>query len=101
MRTCLREIRSWKVARGNSQTASGIDVTMNDAPAPLLPDPKARTEYYRARAEEVRKRAASIRSAAARSKFLEIAQTYDTLAWQVEAMADEPEAARGHLKAAE
>jgi hypothetical protein len=47
----------------------------------------------------MRKRAASIRSAAARSKFLEIAETYDALAWRVEAMADEPEAARGRLAA--
>ena len=81
--------------------ASGIDVTMNDAPAALLPDPEGRAEYYRARAEEVRKRAASIRSAAARSKFLEIAETYDMLAWQVEPMADEPGAARGRPKAAQ
>ena len=50
-------MRSWKLARGNWQTASGIDVAMNDAPAPLLPDPKARAEYYRGRAHEVRKRA--------------------------------------------
>ena len=74
---------------------------MKDAPAALLPDPEGRAEYHRARAEEVRKRAASIRSATARSKFLEIAETYDRLAWQVETMGDEPEAARGRPKAAE
>ena len=59
---------------------------MNDATAPLLPDLKAQVDYYRARGEEVRKRAASIKSAAARSKFLQIADTYDMLAlarrWQ-------------------
>jgi hypothetical protein len=35
---------------GNWQTASGIDLAMNNAPAALLPDPKGRAEYYRARA---------------------------------------------------
>ena len=63
--------------------------------------PRAGLSTDRARAEEVRKRAASIRSATARSKFLEIAETYDRLAWQVETMGDEPEAARGRRKAAE
>jgi hypothetical protein len=52
---------------------------MKDATATLLPDLKSHA-YYRARGEEVRERAASIKSAAAKSKFLQIADTYDRLA---------------------
>jgi hypothetical protein len=64
-------------------------IGMIDAPVPPFPDLKAQADYYRARGDEVRKRAASIKSAAARSKFLQIADTYERLALADE-MASKP-----------
>jgi hypothetical protein len=67
---------------------------MNDAPALPFSDPKSQSEYYRARAEEVRKRAGSIGSAAFRSRFLQIADTYDRLALAEERASKERDATR-------
>jgi hypothetical protein len=62
---------------------------MNHAIAPLLSDLKAQANYYQTPGEELRERAASITSAAARSKFLQIADTYDRLGLAKE-MASKP-----------